>query len=193
MVELKFITPYSDDIIESAGRICYNSSANGRPDLFVKSRVKEGHLSLGRHAIATFIIQCSRACAMQWLRHKFLDFSMKSQRYCNEANFKYITPPSIMENPDIDLDFADIMIDLNQAYKNLINKGVRKEDARFILPNACLTEFYVTGSFQAWYDFLKLRINKKAQWEIRRQAEEIGKILSEKSAFFYEFKEEVKL
>lgn len=196
MVELKFITSHADKLIEEAGRICYASESKGQSGKFVMARVKEGHLSLGRHAHATFKVSCSRACAMQWLRSKFLEFTMRSQRYCNEGDFEFIIPPSIdyeietMKNHNEYLGFVDIIHKIKEAYKELIRYGVKKEDARYVLPNACLTEFYVTGNFQAWYDFIKLRTDPYAQWEIREQAKEIAGILSGNSCFFYEFKEE---
>ena len=54
-----------------------------------------------------------------------------------------------------------------RAYEDLIAAGVRKEDARFILPQALSTELYVTGNFQAFHDFLIRRLDKHAQWEVR--------------------------
>jgi len=63
-------------------------------------------------------------------------------------------------------------------YTKLIREGVRKEDARFVLPEATHTELIVTGNLQAWLDFIKLRSNPAAQWEIREVAKQINNILA---------------
>jgi thymidylate synthase (FAD) len=64
-------------------------------------------------------------------------------------------------------------------YERLIKEGVKKEDARFVLPEATTTELVVTGNFQAWIDFIKLRADKHAQWEIREVARTINNILAQ--------------
>ena len=65
------------------------------------------------------------------------------------------------------------------TYNKLIAAGVKKEDARFVLPNGGTTELVVTGNFQAWLDFIKLRADTHAQYEIRHVAKTINNILSE--------------
>jgi thymidylate synthase (FAD) len=70
-----------------------------------------------------------------------------------------------------------VYAELTQVYKDLITEGVKKEDARFILPQGTTTELLVVGNFQAWYDFIKLRSGKEAQWEIREVAHEINRQL----------------
>ena len=65
-----------------------------------------------------------------------------------------------------------------QAYANLRHLGIRKEDARFLLPNACETRLVVTMSFAAWRHFCWLRaVDKAAQWEIRDVGQMILDIL----------------
>ena len=67
----------------------------------------------------------------------------------------------------------------HNAYKYLIAQGVKKEDARFVLPQATATELIVTGNLQAWLDFIQLRNIPAAQWEIREVAKTINNILAE--------------
>jgi thymidylate synthase (FAD) len=59
-------------------------------------------------------------------------------------------------------------------YNDLLKLGVKKEDARLVLPAGVTTELNVSGNFQAWRDFLKLRTHDAAQKEIRQVALEIG-------------------
>ena len=62
-------------------------------------------------------------------------------------------------------------------YNEPIGLGVKKEDARLVLPAGIVTELNISGNFQAWLDFLRLRTDKAAQWEIRDVAVEIGRQL----------------
>ena len=66
-----------------------------------------------------------------------------------------------------------------ELYKTLISQGVKKEDARSILPMNTSTKMNVTGNLQAWMDFFKLRLNSHAQNEIRTLANKIYDKLSE--------------
>ena len=63
-------------------------------------------------------------------------------------------------------------------YQELLALGVKREDARFVLPEGTQTELIVTGNLQAWLDFVKLRADKHAQWEIRRVAKIINNHLA---------------
>ena len=84
--------------------------------------------------------------------------------------------------PDIDLESQNIIkswTDNSQyVYDDLIKRGVKKEDARFVLPEATCTELMVTGNLQAWLDFINLRSGKEVQWEIRNVARIINSILA---------------
>jgi thymidylate synthase (FAD) len=48
------------------------------------------------------------------------------------------------------------------------SRGLKKEDARFVLPNACTSEIVVSANFREWRHIFKLRLSKKSQWEIRQ-------------------------
>lgn len=133
-----------------------------------------GHLATLRFASATFKIEgISRACSHQFVRAKHLDFLQESQRYVDQENTKFIWPESI---PEIVKSWYED--EIMRDYNILIADGIRKEDARYILPNAVSTKLYVTGNFQAWKDFLKNRTDKAAQWEIRNVALGIQKQLA---------------
>lgn len=174
-VELLHVTPNSLEFIGKCAGICYNSSPD--PKASVKRAVSckdKGHLATLRFAHATFHISgITRICSHQFVRSKHLDFLQRSQRYCNESETQFVVPNTTM---------ASLITDSYQAsldtYNKLIEAGVKKEDARFVLPNGGTTELVVTGNFQAWVDFIKLRADTHAQWEIRQVAKEINNILS---------------
>ena len=65
-----------------------------------------------------------------------------------------------------------------EKYARLRELGIRKEDARFLLPNAAETRIVATMNFAAWSHFLWLRaVDKAAQWEIRAMGQAVLKLL----------------
>jgi thymidylate synthase (FAD) len=65
------------------------------------------------------------------------------------------------------------MAQVTEAYLRLRDLGVRKEDARFLLPNATATRIIVTMNFRALRHFFSVRCERSAQWEIRALALEM--------------------
>ncbi len=170
-VKLVSVTPRPQEVIEQAARTCYlswdrmGSSDSGS---FIRRLIRAGHLSVLEHASASFRFQgVSRALTHQLVRHRLFSFSQQSQRYVNEEEFDYVIPPSIEENPEMLDRFKKAMEDLSGLYRDMISKGVKREDARYVLPNSCCSEIFFTGNFRQFRHAIKLRGSRKAQWEIR--------------------------
>jgi thymidylate synthase (FAD) len=166
-------TPNPEEHIGLLAGICYGKTGEQSPEQCIKRAyhcVTKGHLSTLRFAHATFLIEgISRICSHQFVRSKHLDFLQRSQRYCNEEETNVVIPESISK-----YDVQDFVYNAQILYEKLIKIGVKKEDARFILPQGTTTELLAVGNFQAWYDFIKLRSGKEVQWEIRAVAHEIN-------------------
>ena len=177
-VILKGIYPKEcSDAIEWAGRQSTATIGNGEVEKFTKARVKEGHLSLLRFVTAHFEIHCSRDTSLHMLRHKFLDFCQLSQRYTKQVPH-FIMPPCMVKEKHYEDKYKSSCFESYLDYLDLLDKdGVKKEDARFVLPGSCMTSLAVTMNLQAARDFLNLRLSKRAQWEIRYIAVFIGKYL----------------
>jgi thymidylate synthase (FAD) len=178
-VTLLAITPDAQKLIEEAGRTCYLSydkiGANSASD-FIQRLIKMGHDSPLEHACATFRIEnCSRAMTHQLVRHRLMSVSQQSQRYVDEENFSFVVPQTL---PPKDVDeFRNDMETIRQMYKKWRDKGLKREDARFVLPNACTSEIVVTANLREWRHIIKIRTSPKAQWEIRIACTEIFEIL----------------
>ena len=156
--------------------------------------IKLPQRDLIKHAHFTFIVDAiSRACSHQLVRHRMASYSQQSQRYVSMKNFPYIKPPSIgsktftlkFNGEQAKLSFDRLMNLIGESYEELINLGVPKEDARFILPNACSTRIMFTMNGEELVHFLRLRTCMRAQWEIRKMAVEMLKILREKHPFLF--------
>ena len=172
-------TPSPEEHIGLLAGICYGKTGEQSPEQCIKRAthcVTKGHLSTLRFAHATFLVEdISRICSHQFVRSKHLDFLQRSQRYCNDEHMKMIIPDTIDDKyGETVRAYVDTAVSL---YDHLIELGIKKEDARFFLPQGIGTELLVVGNFQAWYDFIKLRSGKEVQWEIRAVAHEINRQL----------------
>lgn len=146
------------------------------------------HESPIEHAIYTWRIEgLSRSASHQLVRHRIGSYSQRSQRYVSELGFEYVTPPSISSNPEASALYAAVMKTIQDGYDTLYGEfDIPREDARFILPNACSTSIIVTLNPRSFRNFLKLRLDKKAQWEIRLLAKLMFDAIPEEHKFMYE-------
>jgi len=179
-VELIAVTRYlqgsgaPEELLEHAGRVCYRSESKGEPGEFIQRRIREGHESIIEHASLTFEISgISRACSHQLVRHRIASYSQESQRYVDLSNPDFVVPPAIAEKPATVEVWSGLVQQMKGAYRELRRLGIRKEDARFLLPNATATRIVVTMNFRELRHFFKVRCDRAAQWEIRALAREM--------------------
>jgi thymidylate synthase (FAD) len=187
-VELVAITPEAQKVIEQAGRTCYMSMDKIDDDSqtgFIRRLIKMGHESPLEHGYATFRIKnCSRAMTHQLVRHRLMAVSQQSQRYVDEDDFSYVVPQTLP--PELVDEFHNDMKTIQLMYHKWRQKDLKKEDARFVLPNACTSEIVVSANFREWRHILSIRTAKGAQWEIRRAANLILDILKQHAPACFE-------
>ena len=82
-------------------------------------------------------------------------------------------PPAVSESPQAMEVWQEFVGHVANAYRRLRELGVRKEDARFVLPNATATRIVVTMNLRSLRHFFEVRCDKAAQWEIRNLALEM--------------------
>ncbi len=133
------------------------------------------------HGSACFLFEgISRACTHQLVRHRLASFSQESQRYVDlqKANWHAVVPPRVTRKAEAQAIMDATWDQLQTSYHALRQLGIRKEDARFLLPNATETRIITTMNFAAWQHFLWLRaVDKAAQWEIRHMGIQVLKML----------------
>jgi len=166
-----------------ASKVCYSphgiKQIQKQPDkeqsgIFLDKIIRMGHLSVIEHASFSFMIEgISRACSHQLVRHRIASYSQKSQRYVNEKQFEYITPPSIAAHSSVVKTYNHFMEQTMEFYSELVAQGIPKEDARFVLPNAAETKIFVSMNGRELLHFFEKRLCQRAQWEIRAAAEEM--------------------
>lgn len=160
-------TPNPIETISTIASICYDSTPPN-PMGLVKHLYKNGHHSVFEHIYFTFKIEgISRACSHQLVRHRMCSFTQRSQRYCSEDGFNYVTPPSIDYDDDKYLSYCWAMTDIKDEYNILTKLRVPNEDARYLLPNACCTDIYMSCNLRELIHICNERLCSRAQWEIR--------------------------
>ena len=165
--------------VEEAASNCYDSepSADGK---IMNACYKSGHWSVLEFADFTFHVEgVSRALLAQITRHRIASYAVRSQRYCAENGFQYVTPPSIQNNVEALFCYTDIMKVIDEGYEKLQSFGIENEDARFVLPNACHTVHEVKMNGRELINFMNLRLCTRAQWEIRQLAQQMKKAVLE--------------
>jgi thymidylate synthase (FAD) len=156
--------------------------------------IKHAHWSIFETVSMTLEINTTRGIAAQVLRHRSFTFQEFSQRYAdtklleqeipvpdlrrqddkNRQNSIADLPPGVQEQyqAKIDKHFRDSMY----LYNNLLDNGVAKECARFVLPLATPTRIYMTGSCRSWIHYINLRTANGTQQEHKELAEQCREV-----------------
>lgn len=152
---------------------------------------KHNHFSPFRHAGATFVLTCPIAIARQIHKHQVgVSINEMSGRYVT-MNRKDYYVPGIWREADKDVkqgskdtpakrqalltaEYVEAVEKAYDVYEALVAAGACREQARMVLPQGMLTQFYMSGTLQAWAHFCKLRLDSHAQKEIRKYAVEIS-------------------
>jgi thymidylate synthase (FAD) len=168
-----------DKICAAAALSCYSESPSAaifesltdeKARKALSKIVGMGHLSVIEHAAFTFSIEgVSRALTHQLVRHRIASYSQQSQRYVSMKKAQYVIPPSIASDEKARRRYEKLMDDIWKAYAEL-SKSVPKEDARYVLPNACHTNITVTMNARELWHLFSLRCCRRSQWEIRKMA-----------------------
>lgn len=171
-------TPNIAEVIEYACRTCYKShhlTKEGSAERMFNTIVKQNHHdSVTEHSSITMYLTIDRAVLAQLTRHRIgFSYSVESQRYCNYSKDKFGKNVSFIKPLDIPEDC--ILFDMWQSamsqaefhYFALLEKGLKPEAARSVLPNSTKCELTITGNVRAWRSFFKLRASGHAQGEIK--------------------------
>lgn len=174
-VELIAYTMGLEDVVERAAAVCYDSKPT-KGHRIAASCARSGHMSVWEHLNFTFhISDVSRALLAQLSRHRHISLSVRSQRYCDEAEFSYVMPLTVEGNQSAKKEMFGVMYEVGKSYRSLQEKGIPNEDARSVLPNACCTELYMTCNARALIEMSRLRLCSRAQLEIRELFRELKK------------------
>lgn len=172
-------TPDPEKMVAIAARLCYSNKVDIKTisDGFTREEIKKfisqlletNHLSPFEHVSFTFGIEgISRVVSHELVRHRIgIAISQRSQRYCveNECGFTYID--GYRKNELTKEIFENSLKNSKESYQTLLNEGVDKQIARYVLPNAITTRMIVTMNARELLHFFSLRCCTKAQPEMQ--------------------------
>lgn len=181
-VELVYCTPDPEAHIGEQASECYDSKTDREACVRRAAHcVSSGHLATLRFAYATVRVSgISRVCSHQIVRVAHAGILQRSQRYVKETSVEFVVPEAVRDLPPELYDkWAGILARSQDLYLAALEAGMKKEDARYILPQSCTTSLRVTGNFQMWKDIIANRATNHAQWEIREVFVEIDRQLGQ--------------
>lgn len=184
--------------IEKCARTCYKSEEKitlSSANKLINMLIKSGHHSVLEHGFISVKFITDRAVTHELVRHRLVSYSQESQRYVSyKDGIKFIRPTWVSaaylgtyktrkaingscnslsnmvgyyENEKTKL-WLYHMLKSENAYKDMIEMGLKPEQARTILPNSTKTEIVVSANVREWRHIFKLRCTKKAYPQIRQ-------------------------
>jgi len=197
LVKLISSTPDAEKTMAYIARV--SNPKNQDNDNFTKLIgycIKNEHWSVFEQAYLTLQIETTRGLAAQILRHRSFTFQEFSQRYADSRQLGEIPIPELRrqdkknrQNSISDLP-EELINEFNQKikhqfnlnkqlYEDMLEAGIAKECARFVLPLATPTRIYMTGSCRSWIHYISLRTANGTQKEHMDIAKECKNIFIE--------------
>jgi len=115
----------------------------------------------------------SRVFSHQFVRHTWLNFNQRSHRYTRVDD---VFLPAELTNSN---EVKGLIAKVFTVYNHLIEKGVRREDARYLIPCGARTTILASGPLLSWQDFLSKRLGKDVQRETREFALAVEQLISD--------------
>ena len=149
---------------------------------------KHKHMSPFGHAFASFHVKAPVFVARQLVKHKFLRWNEISRRYVDSEPEFYEPVEWRGRSEDkkqgssgrVEVGkIGDISLTSKVLYNSLLDRGVCPEQARMVLPQSTMTEWYWSGSLDAFADMCRLRVAPDTQEETRQVAEQIDTVMYE--------------
>jgi len=206
MISVTYIQHMGDDLtVVNAARVSFGKQREAlgytgveggamRPILadgdvrLIRYLAKHRHMSPFGHCFASFHVKAPIFVARQLVKHKFLRWNEISRRYVDNipefyradqwrgrsVDAKQGSEGVTYPDPDIISFYNHTAL---RSYNELLEQGVCPEQARMVLPQSTMTEWYWSGSLDAFADMCNLRLKDDTQGETRRIAHQISQVM----------------
>jgi len=197
-VKLVSVTPDAEQTMAYVARVSNpNNQENPNYAKLLGYCIKHNHWSVFEQSFMTLEIETTRGLAAQILRHRSFTYQEFSQRYADSSLLSETIPLPELRRQDTknrqnsidDIDpfvkqefeikmrkhFDEAMV----LYQSMLDMGVAKECARFVLPLATPTRLYMSGSCRSWIHYIQLRSANGTQKEHMEIAEQCKTIFAE--------------
>ena len=197
-VKLITVTPDAEKTMAYVARVSNpNNQENENYAGLLRYCIKHNHWSVFEQSFMTLEIETTRGLAAQILRHRSFTYQEFSQRYADSSLLGEEIPLPDLRRQDTknrqnSIDDIDpftrqqyerkMQIHFDAAmnlYREMLNAGIAKECARFVLPLATPTRIYMSGSCRSWIHYINLRSANGTQKEHMEIAEQCKKIFAE--------------
>jgi thymidylate synthase (FAD) len=192
----------ADDLsVVNAARVSFgkrSDSLEGADQGLIEFLMRERHGTPFEHNSFRFHVKCPIFVAREWFRHRIGSFNELSGRYKEIPTVGYVPAPQdvrtqigkpgayifdsvsqIRAEETCDV-IQEAYNDAYRRYNEMLELGIAKELARVVLPVGTYTEFYWTVNARSLMNFLSLRIDETAQYEIRVYAEAVNELFVSK-------------
>jgi len=162
--------------IEKCGRTCYQSFQNISEDSaerFASHILERHHESVVEHFNVSVRFITDRGITHELVRHRLASYSQESTRYCCYAKNKFkneisvIKPVELEEGSPAYTLWLEVMENAEKSYLQMIDLGIKAQNARSVLPNSLKTEIVMTANMREWRNVFKLRCSEAAHPDIR--------------------------
>ena len=202
MIEVKYIDHMGSDLsVVNAARVSFGKKSEWMPrihygeELVLKPKdaklirylAKHRHKSPFNHTFVTFHVKAPVFVARQLVKHEYMPWNEISRRYVDDPpeffkpdywrgraeNVKQGSSGEVKSNANVAYQYHKI----EGLYKQLLDEGVCPEQARMILPQSMMTEWYWSGTLFSFSKMCGLRLKEDTQAETRRVAEQIDVVM----------------
>jgi len=191
-----------DIAVVEAARVSFGQGSKGekKDRLLIDYLLGHGHETPFEQSVFKFHVKCPIFVSRQWFRHRWSSFNEISGRY-TQFKPEFYVPETLRTQSGDDYRFQELEGRIGEelrkeiqnsisreyeTYTRLLQSGLAKEQARIILPVAMYTQFYWTANARSLMNFLKLRDDEHAQYEIRQYAKVIKEVFKAKMPWTYE-------
>ena len=191
-----------DSAVVQAARVSFGGGLKDpeRDKKLIDYLLANHHETPFEHSVFKFHIKCPIFVARQWFRHRVASYNEISGRY-TKMHEEFCVPEKLRtqkaknykyeqldeeKNAELKTKIKNFYDSSYNLYKELLDNGVAKEHARLVLPLSLYTQFYWTINARALLNFLSLRLDEHAQYEIRQYAISINDIFKEKMPWTHE-------
>lgn len=186
-----------------SARVSFGGESKGedRDKKLLEYLLEHEHFTPFEHSVFQFHVKCPIFVARQWMRHRMASYNEISARY-TEVKEEFYIPQKFRVQDAINkqgsvtssrLDDGPLLKEYDESlkrsfetYKKLLKSGVAREMARMVLPVSQYTQYHWTINARSLLNFLKLRMDPHAQYEIREYANVISEIFREKMPWTWE-------
>ena len=200
MIKATYIDSMGTDLtVANAARVSFGKTSEmeddpwgppklkAKDDKLIRYLAKHKHISPFGHCFASFHVKAPIFVARQLVKHKFLRWNEISRRYVDDEPEFYV--PDVWRGRSADKkQGSEGVVDVGdwgssgwaalKAYKDLLAHGVAPEQARMELPQSTMTEWYWSGSLDAFADMCRLRCASDTQYETMLVADNISKTMA---------------